>query len=109
MCAAGAIYHYYAARKKQQLLYHSDFLHWGACALTRKDGIVYFAETPQHAYKLLPINPDLDTYDTETGYNLLDTQGSFKCIEAGGMLRDLGNIWFANEALHGVLYTGIGD
>ena len=107
VCAAGAIYHYYRPRRKHRLLYHYDFLHWGPCALTRKDGIVYFAETPQHAYKLLPINPDLDTYDTERGYNLLDTQGSFKCIEAGGMLRDLGNIWFANEALHGVYTRGL--
>ena len=103
--AAGAIYHYYGA--KQRLLSHSDFIHWGPCALTLADDIVYFAETPQHAYKLLPVNPDLDTYDAEAGYNVLDAIGSFKCIEYGTVLRDLGNIWFANESLRGVYTRGL--
>ena len=103
--AAGAIYHYYGA--KQRLLSHSDFIHWGPCALTLADDIVYFAETPQHAYKLLPVNPDLDTYDAEAGYNVLDAIGSFKCIKYGMVLRDLGNIWFANESLRGVYTRGL--
>ena len=104
--AAGAIYDYYGL--KHRLLTHSDFIHWGPCALTLvSDGIVYFAETPQYAYKLLPIHPDLESYDVEAGYNILDTIGDFKCIEAGNVLRDLGNIYAAGDPVHGIFTRGI--
>ena len=75
-----------------------DFVHQSGCNLTVHDGAVHFSEQPSAASRFKPYNPDLDTYNEEMGYNVIEEAlGALKKINSSGEVESLGNVWYTDR------------
>ena len=72
-----------------------DFVHQAGCNLVVHEGNVHYVESPPASTKFKPYNPDLETYHTEMGYNILpESVGALKRINYSGEVEELGNLWY---------------
>ena len=77
-----------------------DFVQLAGCNLTVHDGAVHFVEAPSAATRFKPYNPDLDTYNEEMDYNVIEESlGALKKINSSGEVESLGNVWYTDQAL----------
>ena len=75
-----------------------DFVQLGSCCLTIHNGAVHFAESPPASTKFKPYNPDLENYNTEMKYNVIEESlGALKKISSAGEIEDLGNVWHSER------------
>ena len=75
-----------------------DFVHQAGCNLTVHDGDLHFVEHPPVGVNFKPLNPDLDTYSTDMGYNVLpESLGALKKIRSSGAIEELGNLWHSDR------------
>ena len=111
--AGVAVLNYHVHQKVLRVLDTSDFCHWGAYGLTPHtegddDPCVFFTETPALSYRLLPINPDLDTWNAQEGANdLSENKGTLKCITAQHTVTEHGNTYFEQQAYRGTYCKGL--
>ena len=90
------------------LLDTSDFVQWGPYGLTPHGDKVYFTETPAVSYRLLPINPNLDGWDADDGYNdLSNNKGTLKSITSAHAVDSHGNNYFEDEPFRGTYVRGL--
>ena len=62
------------------------------------DGAVHFVEAPSAATRFKPYNPDLDTYNEEMDYNVIEESlGALKKINSSGEVESLGNVWYTDR------------
>ena len=72
-----------------------DFVHQAGCNLVVHEGNVHYVESPPASTKFKPYNPDLETYHTEMGYNILpESLGALKRINYSDEVEELGNLWY---------------
>ena len=72
-----------------------DFVQNAGCNLTVHDGNVHYTEHPPASQKFKPYNPDLESYNTEMKYNVIEESlGALKKIDSSGTVESLGNLWF---------------
>ena len=75
-----------------------DFVQLAGCNLTVHDGAVHFVEAPSAATRFKPYNPDLDTYNEEMDYNVIEEAlGALKKINSSGEVESLGNVWYTDR------------
>ena len=75
-----------------------DFVHQAGCNLTVHDEALHLVEHPPVGVNFKPLNPDLDTYSTEMGYNVLpESLGALKKINSSGAVEELGNLWHSDR------------
>ena len=75
-----------------------DFVQLAGCNLTVHDGAVHFVEAPSAATRFKPYNPDLDTYNEEMDYNVIEEAlGALKKINNSGEVEHLGNAWYTDR------------
>ena len=75
-----------------------DFVQLAGCNLTVHDGAVHFVEAPSAATRFKPYNPDLDTYNEEMDYNVIEEAlGALKKINNSGEVESLGNVWYTDR------------
>ena len=103
--SAGAVLYRYGLDTHQlQVIETYDFVHYGATSLILHNDSIYFLESPDVSYKFLPRNPDLESWDADTGQNLLpEAKGYLKRIpvDGGESVESLGNAWFEENAFRG--------
>ena len=111
--AGVAVLNWHVHQKVLRVLDTGEFCHWGAYGLTPhtegdNDPCVFFTETPAVSYKLLPINPDLDTWNADEGYNnLSENKGTLKCILPQHRITEHGNTYFEQQAFRGTYCRGL--
>ncbi|RKU20489.1 hypothetical protein C6503_05905 [Candidatus Poribacteria bacterium] len=75
-----------------------DFVQLAGCNLTVHDGNVHYTEQPSAATAYKPINPDLESYNTEMKYNVIEESlGALKKISNSGEVEELGNVWHTDR------------
>ena len=102
--SAGAVLYRYGLDTHQlQVIETYDFVHYGATSLILHNDSIYFLESPDVSYKFLPRNPDLESWDADTGQNLLpEAKGYLKrLVDGGASVESLGNAWFEENAFRG--------
>lgn len=87
-----------AARPSLTVIDTWDFVHLAGCNLTVYDGNVHYVEQPSASQKFKPYNPNLESYNTEMKYNVIEESlGALKKISNSGEVEDLGNVWYSEQ------------